>query len=118
MRGATVPLGQLASTVRSKNAGVLHVTFDVLFRDRDAYQTVKASGALTRERLASLYGIEPASIVTCVFYDPGQAFKFTVRRRQPAGTPGEPDPFGSQLYPPLFGIQVPLSGSETVEREE
>ncbi|HZU17427.1 MAG TPA: DUF4387 domain-containing protein [Candidatus Dormibacteraeota bacterium] len=111
-----VPLAELASTVRSKNAGVLHVTFDVLFRDHRAYGLAKASGALSRERLAALYGLEPEQIVTWVFYDPGLAFKFTIRRRQPAGTPGEPDPFGSQLYPPLFDVQIPVASMEGDER--
>lgn len=112
MSSLTLPLRELASTVRSKNAGVHHVTFDVLFRDRPAYLLAKASGALTRERMASLYGLEPDEIVACVFYDPGLAFKFTIRRRRPAGTPGEPDPFGSQLYPPLFEVQIPSGGAE------
>lgn len=112
MNPAALPLRELASTVRSKNAGVHHVTFDVLFRDRPAYDLAKDSGALSRERLASLYGLERDEIVACVFYDPGLAFKFTIRRRRPAGSPGEPDPFGSQLYPPLFEVLIPTAADK------
>lgn len=108
MSTTTVPLRELASTIRSKNAGVDHVTFDVLFRDEATYRLVKRSGVLTRERLAALFNVAPASIVACTFYDPGRAFKFSLRRRQPAGTPGEPDVFGSQMYPPLFDLEVPI----------
>ena len=34
-------LSQLAKTVRSKNAGVDLITFDVIFRERAAYERVK-----------------------------------------------------------------------------
>ena len=40
-------LSELASTVRSKNAGVNQITFDIIFGDEDVYREVKASEALT-----------------------------------------------------------------------
>lgn len=36
-------LFDLATTIRSKNAGVDHVTFDVIFTDRAAYERVRAA---------------------------------------------------------------------------
>jgi hypothetical protein len=39
--------------------------------------------------------------------DAASAIKFTLRRRQPSGSPGETDVFGSQQYPPLFEIEIP-----------
>ena len=100
-------LSELASTIRSKNAGVDHITFDVIFRDRDAYERTVASGVLSRESVAALYGVDADRVVSFVTYDPGNAIKFTLRRRRPAASPGEPDPFGSQSYPPLFDVDVP-----------
>ena len=100
-------LNELATTIRSKNAGVDHITFDVLFRDEAVYQKIKASGAVTAERMAETYGLAPDKIVNFVFFDPGLAFKFSVRRHAPSGTPGEPDVFGSQMYPPLFDLDIP-----------
>ena len=46
------PLSELAKTVRSKNAGVDRITFDIIFRDRESYELVKDSGVLTRESVA------------------------------------------------------------------
>ena len=100
-------LSELASTIRSKNAGVDHITFDVIFRDRAAYERTVASGALSRESVSALYGVDADRVVSFVTYDPGNAIKFTLRRRRPAASPGEPDPFGSQSYPPLFDVDVP-----------
>ncbi|NIA71462.1 DUF4387 domain-containing protein [Pelagibius litoralis] len=40
-------LSELARTIRSKNAGVNEITFDVVFRTAEIYEQVKRSGALT-----------------------------------------------------------------------
>ena len=104
---ATRRLNELATNIRSKNAGVDHITFDVLFRDEAVYRRVKDSGAVTPASMARLYGLRPDDVVGFVFFDPGLAFKFSVRRRSPSGTPGEPDVFGSQMYPPLFDFEIP-----------
>ena len=43
-------LVELASTIRSKNAGVDHITFDVICRDRANFERVRDSGALNPRR--------------------------------------------------------------------
>jgi len=98
---------ELAKTIRSKNAGVDHITFDIIFTSQDNYQRVKESGVISREAIAALYNLDPARITELVNYDPGRAIKFTIRRARPSGTPGERDVLGAQQYPPLFDIEVP-----------
>lgn len=100
-------LVDLAKTIRSKNAGVDHITFDVIFREAADYRRTVDAGVLSRDSVASLYGIDPDRVVSFVAFDPANAIKFTVRRRNPAGSAGEPDPFGSQCYAPLFDVEVP-----------
>jgi uncharacterized protein DUF4387 len=103
----TRPLVELARTIRSKNAGVDHITFDVIFPDRASFDLVRRSGALTRETVAALYRIPDERITEFVEYEPGLAIKFTIRRDRPSGSPGERDVFGSQQYAPLFTLPVP-----------
>ena len=43
-------LGELASLIRSKNAGPFELTFDIMFDNVDSFERVKASGALSAER--------------------------------------------------------------------
>ncbi len=100
-------LSQLAKTVRSKNAGVDLITFDVIFREREAYERVKRAKVLTRASVAKLYGLAPERIVDFVEFDPGYAIKFTITRLRPSGSPGDPDIFGSQQYAPLLDLEVP-----------
>lgn len=100
-------LVELAKTIRSKNAGVDHITFDVIFRTPDDYRRTVDAGVLSPASISELYGIAVDRVVSFVTFDPANAIKFTVRRRNPAGSAGEPDPFGSQCYAPLFDVEVP-----------
>jgi Domain of unknown function (DUF4387) len=100
-------LADLAKTVRSKNAGVDKITFDIIFEDRAIYDRVRRSGVLSREAICKLYRIPPSRISDHVEFDPGLAIKFTMFRKVPSGSVGDPDVFGSQQYGPLLGIEVP-----------
>ena len=103
---APTTLRELASTIRSKNAGVDHITFDVIFRERANFERVRDAKVLTRDTVAALFRIEPSRITDFVVFEPANAIKFTIRRLRPSGGPGEHDVFGSQQYPPLFDIRV------------
>ena len=50
-------LATLAKTIRSKNAGVDLITFDVIFTDKRTYERVKPARVLTRESVCALYRI-------------------------------------------------------------
>ena len=100
-------LSELAKTIRSKNAGVDKITFDVIFTDRERYERVRNARVLTRESVCRLYGIAPERISDFVEFDAANAIKFTILRERPSGSPGDPDIFGSQQYAPLLDIEVP-----------
>ena len=102
-----VPLRELAQVIRSKNAGPFELAFDILFDRKSAYEEVKASGALTAEKLARLYGMPVEDILVAMFFDPAMAFKMTVRRRWAQCTSGERDTFGAQQHAPLLDIMIP-----------
>lgn len=104
----TVKLADLAKTIRSKNAGVDKITFDIIFREKENYELVKKSGVIAKESIARLYGIDEKRISDFVFFDPANAIKFTIYRTRPSGSPGESDIFGCQQYPPLLDIEVPV----------
>jgi hypothetical protein len=100
-------LVELASTIRSKNAGVDHITFDVICASRRNFERVRDSGALTRESVAGLFNVDAARITDFVVFEPANAIKFTMRRLRPSGSAGEGDLFGAQQYAPLFDVEIP-----------
>jgi hypothetical protein len=100
-------LSELAKTIRSKNAGVDKITFDIIFRDRQSYEAVLRARVLTRESVTRLYGIPDSRISDFVEFEPALAIKFTIYRDRPSGSPGDSDIFGAQQYVPLLDIAVP-----------
>jgi hypothetical protein len=104
---APARLFDLAKTIRSKNAGVDRITFDVIFSDRDAYERVRRSGVLSRPAVCRIFGIEPDRITDHVAFEPALAIKFTIRRSITSGSPGDADIFGSQQYGPLLDLEIP-----------
>src|SRR4051794_19522665 len=102
-----VRLATLAKTLRSKNAGVDLITFDIFFPDTETYHRVVESKALTRESVAQLFRTEPNGVVTFLELEPLQAIKFTIRRDRPSGSPGDSDVFGAQQYAPLLSVTIP-----------
>ncbi|HXO03066.1 MAG TPA: DUF4387 domain-containing protein [Stellaceae bacterium] len=100
-------LSEIAKTIRSKNAGVDKITFDVIFADRAAYDRVRESGVLSRDAVCQLFGIEAARISDHVAFEPALAIKFTIYRRMSSGSPGDADVFGAQQYGPLLDVEVP-----------
>ena len=105
---ATRPLSEVAKTIRSKNAGVDRITFDVIFADRADFERVRQSGALSRAAVCRIFNIDDSRITDFVEFDPALAIKFTIARTITSGSPGDADIFGSQQYGPLLGVEVPV----------
>jgi len=104
-----VKLREIATVIRSKNAGPYEITFDIMFADRDTYERVKRSKVINRQLIARTYRIDEARVSSIVEFDPAQAIKITVGRLLASGDPGETDVYGAQQSAPLFDIEIPWS---------
>jgi hypothetical protein len=102
-------LSELAKTIRSKNAGTDKITFDVIFREKDTYEAVRRSKALSRDVVARTLNIDPGRITDFVEYDPALAIKFTILRDRPSGSAGDGDIFGAQQYAPFLELPVEIA---------
>jgi hypothetical protein len=98
-------LTELASVIRSKNAGPLHVTLDLMFPGLEAYERAVASPQLSADAVARLYGVAPAT-VNVIPYPAAFAIKIVLDRPIVAGTPGDRDVYGAQQHKPLLGIEL------------
>jgi hypothetical protein len=105
-----IRLYDLASVLRSKNAGPFELTLDVMFADRQSYVLVKESGVLTRELLSRLYGVAPDEVYHIVFFDPALAIKITLKRPIDSGGIGDTDVYGAQQHAPLMEVSIPTGG--------
>ncbi|MGE3618945.1 MAG: DUF4387 domain-containing protein [Acidimicrobiia bacterium] len=98
-------LHEIASLIRSKNAGPFEVTFDVMFDDEASYRRVVDAKVLNVEALSQLFATAPDD-VHLVEYPPGLAVKFTIPRKISGGDLGDTDVVGCQLYGPLVDLEV------------
>jgi hypothetical protein len=103
-----VRLHEIAKTIRSKNAGVDRITFDVICRNYGDFDLIRKSNAITRASICALFGVTDDRITDFVEFEPANAIKFTLYRRCASGSPGDMDIFGSQQYGPLFDIEIPV----------
>ena len=95
----------IARILRSKNAGPLFTTFDIMFDTKEDLEQVLRSGAVTRERIAALYGVavQDVSIIT---YDIVNAFKITIPRIHISGDIEDNDVYGCQQHLMLANILI------------
>jgi len=98
-------LGELASLIRSKNAGPFELTFDIMFDNVDSFERVKASGALSAERIAAIYRL-PVEDVRFFVVPPALAFKASIPRPRFQGDLLDSDSHGGQQYAPLIEIEI------------
>lgn len=99
-------LGELAKLIRSKNAGPFMLTFDVMFEDENVYRKVLASGILSRESFAGLYGMPPDEVLF-FRHDAARAVKISIPRPYFQGDLEDGDAYGGQQHAPLVDLVVP-----------
>ena len=63
----TCYLADIASRIRSKNAGPYELIFDTMFDDQNTHTKLKKSGILCRATIARLYHIADKDIVASLF---------------------------------------------------
>jgi len=103
-------LQDLATVIRSKNAGALLITLDVMFDDETIYKQVRDSNALSPRAIAPLYNVSDNEVAVIPF-DVALAIKITLPRSVVAGSPGDTDVYGAQQHAPLMQIVVPLENN-------
>jgi len=100
-----LPLVQLASVIRSKNAGPLCLTIDLFFRDAPTYERATLSDTLKVESIAFHYGLKASQIKRFELPEI-LAIKFSMPRSVCAGNPGDGDVYGAQQHAPLLRLML------------
>lgn len=101
-----VKLTEVASVIRSKNAGPYELTLDIIFPNQETYQQAKSQ--INPALIAQLYQIPESKIIAFVEFAPAFAIKATIERPRASGDLGETDVYGAQQHAPLLGIELEL----------
>ncbi len=101
-------LTDIASVIRSKNAGPYEITLDIFFHDERDYGRVRESGIFTKKLIAGLYRTSPGKVKNIIFFTPALALKITLEREIVSGGIGDTDVYGAQQHGPLLELEIPL----------
>ncbi len=87
--------------LRSKNAGVWHITIDIIFKDRNYYE--KAKQKLNKKLFCDIYGKKDVDYFEC---DSINTLKISFLRDEAAGSVNDTDCLGANFYIPLLEIEI------------
>ena len=99
-------LKEVATVIRSKNAGPYELTLDVIFSDKEVFEAFCQKKVLTPEVVAKLYQIDVKDVISIVEFPPAMAVKATIVRPIASGALGERDVYGAQQHVPLMNLEV------------
>ena len=92
-----------ARILRSKNAGPLYLTFDIMFDSRELLDT--ALGAISRELVAQLYDVQ-VDDVSIIPYEVVNSVKVTIPRKVVSGDVADDDIYGCAQHVKMANIDV------------
>ena len=89
--------------LRSKNAGPLYITFDLIFPNRETMEYV--AERLQTAEIAALYGADPDK-VKIIPYGVVNSVKITFPRKHVSGSIADDDIYGCQQHIQLAGLMI------------
>lgn len=98
-------IGEVAKSVRSKNAGPFWMTIDLFCSDAASYNRLKDSKAVRKEVMAKVYHVDPEKVM--IFYLPDlNVIKISVPRPYPQGDKYERDMHFGQQYVQILDLEL------------
>ena len=104
--GASIIMKKLidyTKILRSKNAGPLFITFDLMFDSRDKMEYVINN--LKAEQVARAYAVLESDI-SIIKYEVVNSIKITFPRKNISGSLVDDDIYGCQQHVPLTNIEI------------
>ncbi len=98
-------LGELASIVRSKNAGPFWLTLDVFLPDGPSYERAAASPLTDPAVIAELFSVEERQVRVFCLPDL-RAVKVSFPRPATQGSAADRDMHAGQQFVPLLDIEI------------
>jgi len=87
--------------LRSKNAGVWHITIDIVFKNRELYDRAKSK--INRDFFCRLFKRDTVDYFEC---DSIYTLKISFLRDSAAGSIYDTDCLGANFYIPLMDIEI------------
>lgn len=91
------------NVLRSKNAGPLFITFDLIFKTDEDMDCIEKN--LTKEDIKKAYGVDTSKI-DIITYRQVKSIKISFPRKEISGSILDNDIYGCQMHMPLANIEI------------
>ena len=98
----------MAIVIRSKDAGINRLTFDIIFTSPGDYESALRSNAFCKEQVAQTLGLPPERVVGTFFVDACNAIKISIDRPKISASVDEHDVFGAQQQSAIERLSIPV----------
>jgi hypothetical protein len=98
----------MAVVIRSKNAGINRLTFDIVFTSNVNYHAALRSNVFYKDNVAKILGVPPGCVVGSFFIDSCNAIKVSIDRPNISASVDERDVFGAQQQSAIEKLLIPL----------
>jgi hypothetical protein len=98
----------MAIVIRSKDAGINRLTFDILFTSGENYEAALHSNVFARDNIARVLNLPPSRVVGTFFVDSCNAIKITIDRPNISASMDERDVFGAQQQAVIERMSIPV----------
>lgn len=102
-------LRDVAVVIRTKDAGINRLTYDIIFSFAVDYRTALRSNVFTKDNIAKLLPVDVDHIVGTFRVDTGNAIKVSIDRPIMSAGADERDVFGAQQQSELILMTIPVA---------
>ena len=101
-------LRDMAVVIRSKDAGINRLTFDIVFNSAADYESALTSNVFAKDNVAAVLGVSEDQIVGTYFVDSCNAIKISMERLNISASLDEHDVFGAQQQAAVERLSIPV----------
>lgn len=96
----------MAFVIRSKDAGINRLTFDIIFTSAENYEAALHSNTFTKDSVAKILNVPVNRVVGTFFVDSCNAIKISIDRPNISASTDERDVFGAQQQAALERLRI------------
>jgi hypothetical protein len=104
----TYRLLDMAVVIRSKDAGINRLTFDIIFTSGENYEAALRSNVFSKNNVARILALPVDRVVGTFFVDTCNAIKISIDRLNISASVDERDVFGAQQQAAIECLSIPI----------
>jgi hypothetical protein len=98
----------MAVVIRSKDAGINRLTFDIIFTSGENYEAALRSNVFSKDNIARVLALPVDRVVGTFFVDSCNAIKISIDRPNISASVDERDVFGAQQQAAIECLTIPI----------